>query len=141
MSLAICFLLLFSVIIINFFSGMVVEVMHSWAQFTLHDTRTCVSFVFTCFEAHIACVVLLTLLSFVFRCIFTNSTKSCIVCVSFTKDAIPRCGRSSLSCSIVLLFKSSLNVSIESSIDVLLELILFSRIRSSVVLTCYVRMV
>ena len=83
------FLLL--VVIVYFFSSVIVEVMHSWTKFAFHDARTRVCFVFACLEAHMACVVLLTLFCFVFCCILSDPAESCIMCVGFTKDALPRC--------------------------------------------------
>ena len=123
MSLAIWFLLFLFVVFINFFSGMIVKVMHSRAQSTFHDAWRSICSMFTRFEAHIACVVLLTLLSFVLSCVLRDPTESCIMCVCFAKDAVPRCWRSSLWCSMILLLKSSLNIPVKSSIDILFVLI------------------
>ena len=88
MSLAIWFLLFLFVVFINFFSGMVVKMMHSGAQSTLHDTWTSICFMFTCFEAHIACVVLLTLLSFEVRGVLSYFTETSVMSIGFTENAI-----------------------------------------------------
>ena len=98
------FLFLF-IIIIDFLSCMVVEMMHSGTEEALHNLRTSVSSVLTCLETHITCVMLLTLLRFIIRCVFGNFAEACVMSVGFTENAVSWCRWPSIawgSCKILI---------------------------------------
>ena len=84
-------LFLFVVIFINLLSCMIIEMMHSWAKETLHYLWTSVSFVFTCFETHVACIVLLALLRFVICSILSNFAETRIMRICFAENAKSWC--------------------------------------------------
>ena len=82
------FLFLLVVIVIDFLSRMIIEMMHPWAKKALHNLRASVSLVLTRFETHITCIVLLELLRLVFCRLFSNFAEVCVLSIGFTEYAI-----------------------------------------------------
>ena len=89
-------LFLFIVVVINFLSCMIIEMVHSRTEEALHYLWTRASFMFASLETHITCIVLLTLLSFEVRGVLSNFTETRVMSIGFAENAISWCRWSSI---------------------------------------------
>ena len=91
LALVICFLVFLSVVLVDFFSCMIIDMIYPSTKNAFHNPWTNIGFMFTHFGAHITCVVFLRLMCFVLGRIICNFTVSSVMDVCFTKDAVYCC--------------------------------------------------